>query len=79
MGYSYELRNAIKYRVKYPVDYYWKPIRSTFTIFPDDILHKNKDGTYTKETGLCITGLNLKDEDVEQVVVNGTMIISGGG
>lgn len=81
MGWDYQLRNAVRYKVKKEMIVKWpcdtQPNRCV-KLYPDDILAKKEDGTYIRETGLGIFGIVIDDNDVEQIIVNGTMHIHGG-
>lgn len=57
------------YRVKEQKSYPWpcKPIPDrTVELFPDDILTKSDNGTFTKHTGICMLGIKIPDCDVEE-------------
>ena len=65
MGYQFEMSNY--YKVKEDKTYPWPcaadPNR-TIEIFDDDVLTEDKDGTFTKHTGLCCIHIQIPKEDL---------------
>jgi hypothetical protein len=65
MGYDYKVKNY--YKVKKD-GYYSAPCpadeKAVWELYTDDILTKNPDGTFVCQTGICRTGIILKDDEV---------------
>jgi hypothetical protein len=68
MGYDFTIKRY--YKVKAEKEYPW-PCKvdqeRTLKIYPDDVLTKDKNGTYMKHTGLGTFGHIIPDEDVEKI------------
>jgi hypothetical protein len=66
MGYTYQLNEY--YKIKYEEKEFPWPCKAdpnrTITLFDDDILSRNDNGTYVKETEVCCTNIKIPDEDV---------------
>ena len=66
MGYDFKVESWYKIKdkeKKYPWPCKSEPDR-LITIYDDDVLTKNRDGTYFKHTGLGCFGIRIPDEDV---------------
>jgi len=68
MSYSYKLKSY--YKVKKNGKYPWPCVSEkdrVISLFTDDILKKEPDGTFSKQTGLCCFGIKLKKSQVKFV------------
>lgn len=45
-------------------------------LYSDDAFTKDKDGTYTKHTGICVTGFKIPDNHLRNC--EGRMVMLGG-
>lgn len=68
MGYSYTVKGyfRVKEHGKYPWPCQDLPKRM-LELWPDDVLTKAENGSYTKHTGLMMTNIRLQDDQVEPV------------
>jgi len=47
---------------------YYHPRQKRIIVFsPDDMFTRQEDGTYTKQTGICLFGLALPEDEMELV------------
>jgi hypothetical protein len=54
------------------------PIHTEYPLLPGDVLTLDKDGTYTKHTGLCVAGFTLSAEQSASLEpVEGTIVMDG--
>lgn len=68
MAWDYELNKH--YRVREQKEYPWpcKPDpKRMVELYPFDVLTKHPNGTVTKHTGLCMTGIIVPDSDLEEI------------
>jgi len=65
MGYNFTVKNG--FRVKQDGEYPWpwpNDPNHTITLFTDDVLTKEEDGKYMKQTGIGCCNIVLTDEQV---------------
>jgi hypothetical protein len=76
MGYNYKITNYYKVKKE---GIYPRPIPAnpdeTLQLFTDDILTKNRNGTYTCHTGVCMLGIKLKEDEVELIKETAHLVI----
>ena len=68
MGYQYRLLEY--YKVKQDKVYPWPcslDKNRTLEIFTDDVLSRQKDGTYVCHTGIMKVDIHIPDDDVELI------------
>lgn len=81
MSYTYTLKNAPRYRVRRKITVPWPCVFDrdrTITLRTSDVLRKDDDGTFQKETGLGCFHIVLKPHQVRRVKITGTMVVVGG-
>ena len=55
------------------------PKHTDYPLLPGDVLTRSADGTYTKQTGLCVFGFRLTDEQAATLKpVEGRIVLEGG-
>lgn len=55
------------------------PIHTKYPLLPGDVLTRDEDGTYTKQTGLGIVGFTLTPEQAATLQpVEGRIVLGGG-